>query len=117
MSQVDDLGNEVAGIRNVEVRVPLATYAPWNLRSGFAGGTDELTDFRGTFCPLPRTDADKAQNNDPRPSIASLYTSQSDYEAKVRRTAEELVEQGFLLAEDKAYVLERAEGYWNWIFN
>ena len=32
VSQVDALGNEIGGVRNVELRVPLATYTPWNLR-------------------------------------------------------------------------------------
>jgi len=48
VSQVDSLGNEIGGVRNVEIRVPLATYTPWNIRHGFKGGYHELTDFRGT---------------------------------------------------------------------
>ncbi|MCG8606558.1 hypothetical protein MJD09_16440 [bacterium] len=115
VSQVDRFGNEVAGIRNVEVRVPVATYAPWNLRAGFVGGSQELTDFRGTFCPLPRTEEQKAEVGDPRPSIESLYSSQEDYLGQVEKAAEELVEQGFLLPEDRSYVVERAKGYWEWI--
>lgn len=115
VSQVDEFGNEVAGIRNVEVRVPLATYSPWNLRIGFAGGTDELIDFRGTFAPFPITDTEKVQNNDPRPSISSLYTSRDKYLSLVRKEAEKLVVEGFLLDEDQAYVLERSAEYWDWI--
>ena len=35
--QVDGLGNEMGGIRTLETRVPLATYAPWRLRPGPEG--------------------------------------------------------------------------------
>ncbi|MEZ5012114.1 MAG: alpha/beta hydrolase domain-containing protein [Bacteroidales bacterium] len=54
VSLIDENGNDLAGIRNVEIMVPVATYFPWNLRTGFAGGEDELTDFTGTFIPLSR---------------------------------------------------------------
>ncbi len=37
VSQVDELGNEVAGVKTVEILAPLGTYAPWNLRTGMAG--------------------------------------------------------------------------------
>ncbi|MFQ5751842.1 MAG: alpha/beta hydrolase domain-containing protein [bacterium] len=116
VSQVDSLGNEIAGIRNVELRVPLATYTPWNLRTGFKGGSHELINFLGTYAPLPRTNREKIKNHDPRPSIASLYSSRDEYLAQARKAAQELIADGFLLSEDQAYVLERAERYWNWIF-
>ena len=76
-----------------------------------------MTDFRGTFCPLPRSELEKTKAGDPRPSIASLYSSREHYLAKVRSAADELVAEGFLLAEDKAYVIERSKGYWSWIFD
>ena len=115
VSQVDEFGNEIAGLRNVEVRVPLATYTPWSLRAEFAGGKNELIDFRGNFIPLPRTDEEKAQMDDPRPSILSLYQSRDDYLNKIREAAESLIEERFLLPEDKPYVHKRAESYWDWI--
>ena len=113
--QVDRLGNEVGGVRNVEVRVPLATYTPWSLRTGYPGGEGELIDFYGNFIPLPRTEAEKVRTRDPRPSIVSLYRSKDDYMTEVRDEAASLVEEGFLLTEDQEYVLDRASGYWDWI--
>src|SRR5207247_731489 len=51
--QVDADGNEVAGVRGVELLAPLATYAPWSLRGGIVNA-DELVDFYGTLIPFPR---------------------------------------------------------------
>lgn len=116
VSQVDALGNEVAGVRNVEVRVPLGTYTPWNLRFGLPGGNGELTDFFGSYSPLRRTDAEKTARADPRPSIASLYDGRAAYLARVREEAQALIREGFLLPDDQARVMDRAAAYWNWIF-
>jgi hypothetical protein len=115
VAQVDAHGNEVGGVRNVELLVPLATYAPWNLRTGYAGGANELTDFFGTYIPLPRTEAERAQRGDPRPSITGLYVTKADYLRRAHAAAIGLVDQGYLLQEDVARVLTRAEEYWGWI--
>ncbi len=115
VAQVDELGNELAGVRNVELRVPLATYTPWSLRAGFAGGADKLFDFRGVFAPLPVDEAARQSRGDPRPSAAALYPSREAYLAKVRAAASALVAEGFLLDEDREYVAGRALSYWDWL--
>jgi hypothetical protein len=117
VSRVDDLGNEVAGVRSVETQVPLATYLPWNLRQGFPGGTDELTNFVGTYIPLPRTEVERAQKADPRPSIESLYGSKEDFLTETKNAAGSLVRRKFLLTEDVAHLLRRAGERWDWIFD
>lgn len=117
VSQVDSLGNEIAGVRNVEIRVPLATYTPWNLRTGYPGGQNELTDFRGTWVPLPKTVQERKQRQDPRPAIETLYASRDAFLQRVRAAAAELVQEGFLLQEDVDYVVARSERYWNWLFS
>ena len=114
--QVDMLGNELGGLATVEILAPLATYAPWNLRTGYPGGTSELTDFVGTWIPLPKTEAERRETGDPRPSIESLYTSKAAYLAAAERAARRLTDEGTLLEEDVAHVLKRASGYWDWIF-
>ena len=115
VSDVDATGNEVAGIQNVEIRVPLGTYLPWNLRQGMPGETHELTDFRGSFIRLPKNDKEKTLTGDPRPSIASLYKTRRDYLKKVNAAAEHLIEEGFLLPVDKKYIMQRSESYWKWV--
>jgi hypothetical protein len=113
--QVDELGNELGGVRNVELRVPVATYAPWSLRLGAPGGAHELTDFRGTLAPLPGTEAEKAATGDPRASLDSMYLGRDDYLERVRGAARALVAEGFLLEDDLAHVVERGAAYWDWI--
>ncbi|MCH8963103.1 MAG: hypothetical protein IH820_17760, partial [Bacteroidetes bacterium] len=116
VSQVDVFGNERAGVRNVELRVPLGTYTPWNLRIGLPGGNGELTDFFGSYSPLPRTEAEKTRRGDPRPSIEALYDSKAAYLARVWGASQALLDEGFLLPDDQQRVMDRAADYWNWIF-
>ena len=113
--RVDAYGNEVAGVPSVEILVPLATYAPWNLRVGYAGSPEELSDFIGTYIPLPRTEAERAASGDPRPSIESHYPTKGDYMAAVGRSAAELMQRRLLLPEDLGVVITRAEAHWDWI--
>ncbi len=115
VSDVDELGNEVAGIRPVEVRVPLGTYLPWNLREGYPGGTDEMVGSIGTFVPLPATENVKMITADPRPSLEALYGSRNAFLGQVQRAAEEMVTERLLLEEDVERVVQRARIMWNWI--
>ena len=114
VSQVDGLGNEIAGVRGWELRAPLGTYAPWNLRWGFEGGSEELTDFRGTFVPLSRNEEERDEFGDPRPSVESLYSGLDAYLERVRAATRELVREGYLLPEDAGLAVELAEARWHW---
>jgi hypothetical protein len=117
VSQVDSLGNEAAGVRNVELRVPLATYTPWNLRTGRPGPENELTDFYGSYSPLPRTEAERTQRRDPRPSLETLYRDKRDFLARVWDVTQVLIDEGFLLPDDRSRVIGRAAEHWDWIFS
>ena len=112
--RVDSLGNEIGGVRNLGLRVPLATYAPWSLRIGAPANEDELDDFWGTYIPLPVTQAEKEATGDPRPAIETLYDSRADYLQQVRAAADALIDEGFLLPDDRDRVLQRAVTVWNW---
>lgn len=112
--QVDRLGNEVGGVQNVGLRVPLATYAPWTLRTGAPANQDEIDDFWGTYIPLPTTRAEQQSTGDPRPAIAALYDGRADYLQRVRQAADALIDAGFLLPDDRARVIDRAEAAWDW---
>jgi hypothetical protein len=74
-----------------------------------------MTNFVGTYIPLPGTEAERQQTGDPRPSIESLYSSKEDYLALAKRAAGSLVKQGFLLGEDVDRVVQRAADHWVWI--
>lgn len=113
--QIDRYGNEIDGVRNVELRVPLATYFPWHIRSGMAGGNGELTDFRGTFIPFPKDNKLKKETGDSRPSIMGLYRNKDRYMVRVEGAMAELEAEGFLLERDKDHIRRRAEAYWDWL--
>jgi len=112
--QVDSIGNDLGGIRSIEARVPLATYFPWQLRTGAA--SDRLASFAGTFVPLPRTEAERARAHDPRPSVEGLYGSKDAFLSRVDAAAAELVAQRFLLAEDTSAAHARMAATWDWLF-
>lgn len=113
--QVDALGNETGGVRNVELRVPLATYAPWALRHEAPANRSEIDDFWGTFVPLPTTRVERSDTGDPRPALEVLYDGRADYAAQVRRAADALIDEGFLLPDDRDRVIEHAEAVWDWV--
>jgi hypothetical protein len=115
--RVDSLGNDLGGVRSVELRVPLATYFPWLLRLDAPAGTDRLASFRGTFVPLPRTDAERARAADPRPSVERLYGTRDAFLGRVDAAIRELIAERLLLGEDAAAARARMADTWNWIMS
>lgn len=113
VSRVDSIGNDVGGIRSVEILVPLATYFPWQLRTGFSGGADRLTSFRGTFVPLPKTDADRVATGDSRPSIAALYGDRAHFLRRVDDAISSLIGRNLLLPQDSLAARDRMVDVWN----
>ena len=100
----DRFGNDASGIRSIELRVPLATYLPWHLRTGQPAGTDHLMSFTGTFVPLPLTETARQASGDGRPSIEQLYRDRAAFLARVDADAQALVRERFLLRDDVAAV-------------
>jgi Alpha/beta hydrolase domain len=109
--QVDEFGNELGGIRNVEIAVPLGTYTPWALRIGLPGEQNELRDFYGAWLPLPKTPSEQ----DARPDVKSRYSDKNDYLDQAKRAAKSLTEAGYLLEEDIPRTLDRAAQTWDWV--
>jgi len=114
VSQVDADGNEVAGVRGVELLAPLATYLPWQLRGGADSDASELRNFLGTYVPLPRTEAERQRWRDGRVSIDRRYADKRAYLAAAARAADSLAAAGLLLPEDVRAVIERAGQHWDW---
>ena len=117
VSQVDADGNEMAGVRGLELLAPLATYTPWQLRGGSGADAGELVDFLGTYVPLPRTEAERRRLGDARPSIERRYADKRVYVVAATRAAESLVAAGLLLREDVPRVIARAGQHWDWIMS
>jgi hypothetical protein len=117
VSQVDGDGNELAGVRGVELLAPVATYMPWQLRGGHGSDAGELVDFLGTYVPLPRTEAERQRWGDGRLSIERRYADKRAYRAAAARAADALTAAGLLLQEDIRAVVDRAEQHWDWIMS
>jgi alpha/beta hydrolase family protein len=111
---VDADGNELGGVRTLELLAPLATYTPWSRRGG-AKNPEELVDFYGTFIPFARDRAERERRGDPRASVTERYGDRTRYMELVRRHAETLARAGFLLVEDVPRVVEQAERGWIWL--
>ncbi len=105
--QVDADGNDLAGIRSVTLRVPLATYTGWNM--GAQGRfEDGLCSLSGTYVPFAYHKGDRVAG-DPRPSIEERYGSHDGYVAAVRAAAARLVKQGYLLQADADRLIAQAQ--------
>jgi hypothetical protein len=112
--QVDADGNEMGGLRAIELLAAVATYTPWALRTGFPAAPHELMDFYGTWSPFPRTEAERQALGDPRPSLELRYGGEERFLDAARRGARSLADRGLLLEEDVPRVLARARSQWNW---
>ena len=112
---VDEDGNERAGIRLPDVAVPLATYTGWNFRKPAIGAPGELVSLLGSSILFPATRAAREQAKDPRRSIEERYHSQEDYLAKVEQAADALVKAGYLLVDDEPRILQRASDQWEMV--
>ena len=113
--QVDADGNGIAGIRMPELAAPLATYTGWNLFNGRSGPSDALSSMQGSYIPLPRSGAERARTSDPRLAIDERYRDKDQYVGLVTKAALELIDQGFLLAEDLAVVVKNAGRHWDYV--
>ncbi len=103
---LDADGIEEGGVELPQVAEPLGTYWGWNLRkAGFADG--DLCGLTGTFLPLP---ADKAAAaSDARVPVADRYADGDAYLQAVGASADALVADGLMLADDIGVVLDRAK--------
>ncbi len=110
--QVDADGNESDGVRLPEIVVPLGTYAGWNLRDPTIGAPDQRVAFEASYIPFARTVSERRQARDPRKSIEERYGSREDYLDRYGHALDDLVEQHFVLPEDRAALLLRGQQDW-----
>jgi hypothetical protein len=108
VSKVDDDGNEIAGVRLPGVEAPIATTTGWGLRATATGGNDGC-EANGQFIPFQTTKAQRQAIGDPRKSLEERYKNHAGYVKEVRKAAEKLEKQGFLLAEDAQRYVDEAE--------
>jgi hypothetical protein len=106
--KADDDGMAIAGIRQLALAVPRATYTAWNPRAhGF--GPTALYPLQGAVVPFAPTEAARKEVHDPRLSIAERYADDGAYVAAVRREAARQVAERILLPEDAERAVEAAK--------
>lgn len=110
--QVDADGNERDGVRLPEITVPLATYAPWNLRDPSIGAPDQRVSFEASDLQFPKTAEERQRTGDPRLSIEERYSSKKDYLSRYAAALDTLVNERWILEEDRAALLAFGEREW-----
>jgi hypothetical protein len=111
--QVDEDGNELAGIRLPDQAVPIGTLTGWNFRNPNTGNPKAIVPLLGSLIPFAKTAAGRA--GDPRKALDERYRGKSDYLGRVTEVALGLAKQGYVLREDVPFLLERASAGWDWI--
>jgi hypothetical protein len=108
VAQVDADGNDLGGIRDVFIAVPIGTYTGWNLfnKNFFE---DSFCTLTGSFIPFAPTKQERLATGDPRLSLEERYPSNEAYVAAFKKAADGLVAQRFLLPDDATLLIEQAE--------
>ncbi|QBP76247.1 peptidase [Herbaspirillum huttiense] len=100
--KVDADGNELGGIAQPEVAVPLATYTGWNLRAG-GHAQGETCSSLGSAIPFAVSGASRS-SSDPRPALDQRYHGRADYAAQIKVAGDKLVQEGYLLPLDAEHL-------------
>jgi len=110
--QVDADGNERDGVRLPELVVPLGTYTGWNLRDPLIGAAEQRVSFEGSYIPFAKTTSQRRKAHDPRKSIEERYSSREDYLDRFGHAIDDLIQQYWILPEDRAALLLRGQEDW-----
>jgi hypothetical protein len=94
LPKTDDIGIDLAGVHQIESRVPLGTSTGWNLRSPPHRGPN-LCVLTGSYFPFATTAAERVLSGDPRPSLQERYGSHQGFVNAVQKAAAELVKERF----------------------
>ncbi len=116
VSAVDADSNDLAGVRPLDVRAPLATYMGWNPRHPDVGGQGQFyfgNPLVGSTIPFARTQTERQESGDPRPSLEERYGTRDGYLKRVREVAQEMIAEGWLLADDFDLAVQQAGDRWD----
>ena len=96
--KVDEDGLDIAGIRTVDIQAPLGTSLNFNYTA--VPQRKDLLGLSGGYIPFHKTKAARLAAGDSRLSLEERYGTQEGYVSAVRKAAEKLVGERFLLQED-----------------
>ncbi len=106
--KIDRDGLDIAGIRPIQVRVPLGTTTGWNVRRPEHRGPD-LCGLTGSFFPFAERRSERFAGGDPRQSLEERYRDHDGFVKAVRKATKRLVRERFLLPEDAEALIAAAE--------
>jgi len=115
--QVDEDGNDIAGIRMPDVAVPLGTATGWVFRSASMGSPLEPVLLRGAWAPLAATREQREAAHDPRPALTERYASREVYLLQVKNVLQKLIRQQFLSEDDLEPQLKQSGIRWDWVMH
>lgn len=101
-------GLDVAGVRPLEIRVPVGTHTGWNVRAKESRGPN-LCALDGSFIAFATMKEQRASNRDPRKSLEERYGNHDGYVRAVKEQTKALVAERLLLEEDAARFIKQAE--------
>ena len=104
----DEDGQNLAGIRPMELRAPTGTHTGWNLRAPTSRGPN-LCGLSGSYIPFATTEAERKSSGDERKSLQERYRDHDGYVRAVKKSAETLAEERFILEEDAKRYIRDAE--------
>jgi hypothetical protein len=105
--KTDADGNDIAGIRLADVRVPIATFTGWSLRAPQFGGPDGC-EATGQKIPFAATKAERTASGDPRPSLEERYGNIQTYYYLLVNAIDQMASERLILQEDGWRVLNAA---------
>jgi len=105
----DEDGLNVAGVRPMQIRVPLGTSTGWNIRAA-GHRAPNLCGLTGSFLAFANTKADRLASGDPRKSLQERYKDHDGFVKAVEKAARELVRERFLLQQDADAFIAAAQG-------
>lgn len=103
--QVDEDGNDIAGIRLPFLEVPLGTFTGWGM---LAPNPPDICQQLGQFIPFANTKAERLAAHDPRLSVQERYKSNADFVNRVEAASNNLMKRRFLLQEDVERIVQQA---------
>jgi|SRR5450830_49670 len=107
VARTDDNGHEIDALRLPVIDVARATYLGWNTRR-YGYGSPHICGLTGSRLPLAKTRSERDKSGDLRPSLEERYPTASAYVTKVKTSADQLVADRLLLAEDADRIVRRA---------
>ncbi len=101
-------GLNVAGVRPMQVRVPLGTSSGWSIRRP-GHRAPNLCGLTGSYFAFATTKAQRLASGDPRKSLEERYKDHDGFVKAVEKAARDLVRERFLLPQDADAFIQAAQ--------